>query len=73
MSIQQVLARHTDSLLGVPGVVGVGEGAVGGGPSVQIMVTRLTDSLRARLPDRLEGYPVQIVETGVIQAQPDSS
>ena len=73
MTISQVLAAHTDSLMRIPGVVGVGEGRVAGGPSVHILVSRLTPELRARLPRSLDGYPVAIAETGVIEAQSDSS
>jgi hypothetical protein len=72
MTITQVLATHTDRLMAIPGVVGVGQGRLGDRPSVQLLVERDTPALRARLPDSLEGYPVQVVETGRIRAQPDS-
>lgn len=70
-SISDVLKRHTDSLMAIPGVVGVGQGERNGHPTVYVMVARLTDSLRRALPDSLEGYAVQIVTTGTIQAQPE--
>lgn len=70
MTIGEVLARHADSLMAVPGVVGVGQGEVNGRPSVQVLVIEETAELRRLLPASLEGYPVQIVETGVIRAQP---
>jgi len=70
-SISDVLKRHTDSLMAIPGVVGVGQGEHNGHPTVYVMVVRLTDSLRRALPDSLEGYAVQIVTSGTIQAQPD--
>jgi hypothetical protein len=66
-----VVRRHTDSLMAIPGVVGVGQGERNGHPTVYVMVARLTDSLRRALPDSLEGYAVQIVTTGTIQAQPE--
>lgn len=72
MTISEVLSAHTDSLMRIPGVVGVGEGRVAGGPSVHVLVTRITPELRGRLPASLDGYPVNVVETGVIEAQPDS-
>ena len=71
MTIEEVLARHTDSLMMIPGVVGVGQGEVDGNPSVQVFVVEASAELRRRLPSRLEGYPVQVVESGVIRAQPD--
>jgi hypothetical protein len=71
MTIEQVLARHTDSLMALPGVVGVGQGEVDGKPSVHVFVVEASAELRRRLPSRLEGYPVQVVESGVIRAQPN--
>lgn len=69
-SISDVLARHTDSLMAMPGVVGVGRGEQNGAPTVYVMVERLTDSLRAALPDSIEGYAVDVQVTGEIKAQP---
>ena len=73
MTIAEVLAAHTDRLMALPGVVGIGEGAVDGLPAVHVLVTELTDDLRRRLPEELEGYRVQVVETGVIRPQQDTN
>lgn len=70
-SIADVLKRHTDSLMSVPGVVGVGRGEKNGAPTVYVMVERMTDSLRRALPDSIEGYAVQVDVTGEIKAQPE--
>jgi hypothetical protein len=70
-SIADVLKRNTDSLMAIPGVVGVGQGEQNGAPTVYIMVTTLTDSLRAALPDSIDGYAVVIKQTGEIRAQPE--
>jgi hypothetical protein len=70
-SITDVLKRHTDSLMAIPGVVGVGQGEQNGAPTVYVMVTTLTDSLSAALPDSVEGYAVVVKETGEIRAQPE--
>ncbi|HET8634577.1 MAG TPA: hypothetical protein VFL88_10570 [Gemmatimonadales bacterium] len=70
-SITDVLKRHTDSLMAIPGVVGVGQGEQNGAPTVYVMVVALTDSLRAALPDSIEGYAVVVKETGEIRAQPE--
>jgi hypothetical protein len=72
VTITETLARHTDGLLAIPGVVGVGEGQLHGDAAVQVLVVRRTPELERRLPSSLEGYPVHVVETGVIEAQPDS-
>jgi hypothetical protein len=69
--LTDVIAAHTDSLMRVPGVVGVYEGQLDDGtPCVKVMVLRLDDALRARLPRMLEGHPVVLVETGEIRAMP---
>jgi len=70
-SIAEVLTRHTDSLMAMPGVVGVGQGERNGSPTVYVMVVQLTDSLRRALPDSIEGYAVEVVESGKIKAQPE--
>ena len=70
-SITEVLKRHTDSLMAIPGVVGVGRGEKGGAPTIYIMVERMTDSLRRALPDSIEGYAVDVNVTGAIKAQPE--
>jgi hypothetical protein len=72
MTIAQVLAEHTDRLMAIPGVLGVGQGEIAGRPAVQILVERRTPALLAQLPDSLDGYAVQVVETGTIRAQPES-
>ncbi|HEY9426845.1 MAG TPA: hypothetical protein VIR34_06800 [Gemmatimonadaceae bacterium] len=69
-SITDVLKRHTDSLMSIPGVVGVGRGEKGGAPTIYVMVERMTDSLRRALPDSIEGYAVDVNVTGEIKAQP---
>lgn len=72
MTITEVLARHSDSLMAVPGVVGVGEGRLGDRPAVQVLISQDSPAIRGRLPTELGGYPVQIVVAGDIRAQPDS-
>lgn len=51
------------------GVEGVGQGTTPDGREcVTVMVARLTPELKERIPREIEGYPVQIIETGVFQA-----
>ncbi len=70
-SITDVLKRHTDSLMALPGVAGVGQGERDGKPTVYVMVVELTDSVRRALPDSIEGYAVDVVQSGTIKAQPE--
>jgi hypothetical protein len=63
-----VIQRHSDSLLTIPGVVGVYEGRTADNrPVIRIMVAKRTPEHDERLPKTLEGYPVEIEETGEIR------
>jgi hypothetical protein len=55
--------------MSVPGVVGTAEGECGGRPCVLVLVERLTPSLRKAIPSELEGVPVEIRESGRIEAR----
>jgi hypothetical protein len=69
VSVSATIARHSAELLAVPGVVGLAAGERGGHPVLQILVTRRTPELVARLPTTLDGYPVVVVESGEIRAR----
>jgi hypothetical protein len=67
-SIEDVLDAHTDELMAVPGVVGTGIGACGGRPCIKVFVTRKTEALERRIPSALEGFPVEMEETGELRS-----
>lgn len=69
-SIARVLAAHQDSLMTIPGVVGVGEGKNRDSPVVLVLVKKKTAQLTRRIPKTLGGYPVVIKETGIIRPMP---
>jgi hypothetical protein len=56
--------------MAIPGVVGVGRGEKNGAPTVYVMVEHMSDSIRAALPDSIEGYAVEARVTGEIKIQP---
>lgn len=66
MEIDQVMARHQDRLMAIPGVTGVGIGEQGGRPAIVVMVVRLTPQVRAQIPQQLEGFPVVVDQSGEI-------
>lgn len=66
--IDEALDRHGDELLAVPGVQGAGRGECDGRPCIRVLVLERTPELRESVTAILEGYPVEIVETGEIQA-----
>ncbi|TAK66564.1 MAG: hypothetical protein EPO24_01370, partial [Bacteroidetes bacterium] len=66
--INLVKEAHTEELMAIEGVVGVYVGALDDGtPCIGVMVVKLTDELKRKLPKELEGYPVRIEETGAIE------
>jgi hypothetical protein len=66
--IDKVLESHTAELMGIPGVVGVYQGALEDGtPCITVMVVASTPELEARLPKKLEGHPVVIEAGGEIR------
>lgn len=71
--IAEVLARHTDRLMAVPGVVGTAEGECRGRPCILVLVDRRTPALERAIPRELDGVPVEIRETGPIRALDDSA
>jgi hypothetical protein len=68
-TVAQVLRRHTDRLMSLPGVVGTAEGECAGKPCILVLVERVTPALRQAIPAELEGVPVEIRETGRIEAR----
>ena len=63
----RVIEASADSLMAIPGVVGVYEGLSGRETVIRIMITARTDSLVRRLPKRLGGYRVELEVTGPIE------
>ncbi|HEU5303517.1 MAG TPA: hypothetical protein VFU40_02630 [Gemmatimonadales bacterium] len=64
-----MLERHTARLMSLPGVVGTAEGECAGQPCILVLVEQLTPTLRQAIPAELEGVPVEIRETGRIEAR----
>lgn len=65
-TIDEVLAAHTDSLLALPGVLGTAAARCEGSPCIRVLVSRMSDELRRRLPSELEGFPVRVDVTGPV-------
>jgi hypothetical protein len=65
-TIDEVLAAHNDSLLALPGVLGTAAARCEGSPCIRVLVSRMSDELRRRLPSQLEGFPVRVDVTGPV-------
>lgn len=68
LAIEQVQKKHQDRIMDLPGVVGVGIGAVNDTLVIKVLVVKRTAKLDRKIPKALEGYKVIIEETGEIRA-----
>ncbi len=68
LTIEQVQAKYQDQWMTIPGVVGVGIGAVDDKPALLVMVVKKTPDLEQKIPKMIEGFPVLLEETGEIRA-----
>jgi len=68
-SISEVRRLHEAGLLKVHGVVGVGIGLREGRECITVMVRELSDSVRAGVPNQIEGFPTAIEVVGDVRAR----
>lgn len=68
--IEATLREHTDALMAIPGIVGVGQGLLGNTPCIKVFVVEKTSALRQQIPKTLDGHPVVVEQTGVFKALP---
>ncbi len=66
-SIEDVKRKNEGWLMGLPGVVGVGLGSKSGMRVIQVYVKELTKEVRAKIPDLIDGHPVEVVRTGEVR------
>jgi len=72
LPIADVLLRETTSLMTIRGVTGTGEGRdESGKPVIVVYVSpEITREDRIRIPRKLEGYRVEVRESGNVTAPP---
>ncbi len=68
INIKEVLKKHTAELMEVPGVAGVAEGESQGKPCIRVFVLDRNSEFLRQIPSTLEGYPIQVEESGTFQA-----
>jgi hypothetical protein len=71
-TIEEVLKKHTEDLMSIPGVVGTAQGLCDNKPCIKVFVIKKTPDLDQKIPANLEGYPVVMEETGKIRALPEN-
>jgi hypothetical protein len=70
--IEEVLKEHNEELMSIPGVIGTAEGLCNKKPCIIVFVIKGTEKSEfdKKIPRVLDGYPVDIKETGKIKAFP---
>lgn len=63
-SIIEVQRAHADEWEALDGVEGTGVGRCAGEPCIRVFVREKTSELEERIPEQVEGYPVQLEVTG---------
>ena len=66
-SIEDVKRKNEAWLMKLDGVVGVGLGSKSGMRVIQVYVKELTKDIRAKIPDIIDGHPVDVVRTGEVR------
>ncbi len=72
-TIEAAQAKLTDSVMSLPGVVGIGIGECEGVPCIKIFVVQRTPELEGEIPSTFEGFPVEMQVTGEIRTRPSDS
>ena len=63
-----MLNEHSSILMGLPGVVGIGQGEFNGEPCIKIFIAKKSPELLEQIPELLGGYRVIVEETGEFRA-----
>jgi len=71
-TIEEVLKEHTNKLMSIPGVVGTAEGLCDDQPCIKVFVIKKTPELEQKIPPVLDGYTVEVEETGEFHALPEN-
>ena len=71
-SITEAQERLTDSVMELPGVVGTAIGLCGDTPCIKVYVAAPSEELSSQIPDRYQGFQVDVEVTGEFRARPDT-
>jgi hypothetical protein len=68
LTIEEVQSKYQDQIMEIPGVVGVGIGAVDSVKVIKVLVVKKNKDLEKKIPKKLDSYSVIVEETGEIKA-----
>ncbi len=72
LSIEGTIKKHSEELMSIPGVVGIGQGLCGNNSCIKVYVIKRTPELDKKIPGLIGGYEISIETTGEIRAHPDN-
>jgi hypothetical protein len=72
LSIEEVIKEHSEALMSVPGVVGVGQGLCDNIPCIKVYVNNSSTELDNKIPALLDSYKVSIEVIGELRAHPNN-
>ena len=70
-TIEEVINEHTEELMAIPGVVGVGQCLCDNSPCIKVYIIEKTPDLDKKISNILDGYEVMIEVIGEIWAHPE--
>lgn len=62
MKIEEVLEKYRDELMAYENVIGLAIGSKRGDLVIQIQISSGSDNTAGQIPDKLEGFDVEIIE-----------
>lgn len=68
-NINETIAEIQDQWMNINGVVGIGQGLLDSKDSILVFVSTITPEIINNIPLSYEGFPVRIMEVGVIYSQ----
>ena len=71
-TIEDVLKKYTSDLMAIPGVIGTGQGLCDGEPCIKVFLIKNTRESGDKIPKELEGFKVEVEETGKFLAYQES-
>jgi hypothetical protein len=69
-TVEQVIARNSDSIMALADVVGISESLCDDQPCIKVLLAAENADTIARLPTQLEGIPVVVEVSGPFFASP---
>jgi len=65
--IEEVQERHTPAWMELPRVVGTGIGLCDEEPCIRVFLSAASPEAEKAIPKKVEGYPVEVVVTGIFR------